>query len=137
MSKKKSAQLGMAFSKANYILSRDILFSFSQKLGYTQCVHCKTLLIRTTFSIEHIIPWQDSATPFELFFDISNITFSCLSCNVKASRRYHKKYSSRKESNKAYKDRIKSNPDKLKKYKEARKKEYLARRAKLKTGKDS
>ena len=124
MSAKKSVQLGMPFSKANYLLSRDILFSFSQRLGYTKCIHCKNLLTRDTFSIEHLIPWQDSASPFELFFDINNIAFSCLSCNTKASRKYHKKYVSKSESNRAYRDRVKADPERLKKYNEQRRKVY-------------
>lgn len=36
--------------------------------------------------IEHKIPWLDSDKPKELFFDLENIGFSHLSCNIKARR---------------------------------------------------
>ncbi len=42
---------------------------------------------RETFSIEHIVPWLDSDDPKGLFFDLNNIAFSHLSCNVGAARK--------------------------------------------------
>jgi hypothetical protein len=37
-------------------------------------------------SIEHKIPWLDSEDPKDLFFNLNNIAFSHLTCNVKAAR---------------------------------------------------
>ncbi len=37
------------------------------------------------FSIEHKIPWQSAEDPKESFFDLDNIAFSHLKCNIKAA----------------------------------------------------
>lgn len=42
---------------------------------------------RNNLSIEHKIPWLNSENPQGLFFDLQNIAFSHLSCNVGAARR--------------------------------------------------
>lgn len=39
------------------------------------------------FSIEHKVPWLDSEDPVKMFFDLTNVAFSHISCNVKAARR--------------------------------------------------
>ena len=41
---------------------------------------------RDTFSIEHKVAWLDSENPVDLYFDLENISFSHLKCNVKNSR---------------------------------------------------
>lgn len=42
---------------------------------------------RENFSVEHKIPWLDSENPVKLYFDLDNIAFSHLSCNIGAGRR--------------------------------------------------
>lgn len=49
-------------------------------------------------SIEHKTPWLDSEDPKALFFDLNNIAFSHLSCNVSAAKHPNKKYASEEEA---------------------------------------
>jgi len=85
--KKKSDQLGMAHGTANNRLRKSIMFKLVQDLELNSCFHCnekiKTL---DEFSIEHKIAWLDSDDPIGLFFDLENISFSHLHCNVSNSR---------------------------------------------------
>lgn len=83
---KKKQQLGMNPSTASGKLLKDLLFDFAVKAGH-KCFRCDLDLIRTNFSIEHKIEWLDSQNPFELFFDIDNIAYSHLNCNISAGRR--------------------------------------------------
>ena len=83
---KKSAQLGINASTAKAKLVKDLLFSFVEKASLP-CFHCGEQLTRDTFSIEHKVPWLHSKNPTELFFDLDNIAFSHLSCNIRAGRR--------------------------------------------------
>ena len=83
--KNKQAQLGINPSTAQGRLVKDLLFDFVIKSGH-KCHKCGIELTRETFSIEHIIPWLDSENPIELFFDLNNIAYSHLSCNVSDSR---------------------------------------------------
>ena len=84
---KKEKQLGMNPSTASSRLIKDILFKFINDLKLNSCYHCQTPMSRDDFSIEHKTPWLDSETPKELFFDLTNISFSHLSCNVSRSRK--------------------------------------------------
>jgi len=88
---KKTQQLGMNPSTASGRLNKDILFAFVKEAGHT-CFRCGEELTRDTFSIEHKEAWLDSKEPIQLFFDLSNIAYSHLSCNVKASRVPNKVY---------------------------------------------
>lgn len=98
---KKSSQLGMKVGSAVHLLRKNILFSFAKKLNLDTCYHCKSTIITTReFSIEHKIPWLDNDP--KLFWDLENIGFSHLSCNVRASRRRKKVYSSKKEQYHTY-----------------------------------
>jgi len=86
---KKAQQLGMNPSTASGRLVKDILFNLIDKHGEV-CYHCGESMNRDDFSIEHIKPWLDSEAPKELFFDMDNIAFSHLKCNIKAGRRPRK-----------------------------------------------
>ena len=83
---KKSTQLEMNISTAQGKLVKDILWSLIQQTNQTKCFICNKEMTRETFSIEHKIPWVDSENPKKLFWDLNNISFSHLSCNI-ASRR--------------------------------------------------
>lgn len=83
MSLKKSQQLGMNVSTAQGKLLKDILWMLLQETNRTKCFVCGEEMSRETFSIEHKIPWLDSTNPKELFFNLSNISFSHMVCNVK------------------------------------------------------
>jgi hypothetical protein len=89
---KLETQLGMKFAKANSRLTRMILFNFAQTNNQDTCFHCRKKIESVDgFSIEHKIPWIDSIDPIKTFFDLNNIAFSHLACNMKAARR-HRKY---------------------------------------------
>lgn len=84
---KKDDQLGMNYSTASGRLVKDLLWDFVKSSGKNNCYHCNLPMTREDFSIEHKTPWLDSENPKDLFFDISNISYSHLSCNCRASRR--------------------------------------------------
>lgn len=83
---KKQQQLGMNPGTASHRLVKDILWSLIVETNKDFCYKCNAKLTRETFSIEHKIPWLDSENPLELFFDINNISFSHLKCNVGSKR---------------------------------------------------
>lgn len=88
MSDKKKEQLGINPSTAQHKLRKLILFSFVKRLGLDECYQCKCKIENVEeLSIEHKVPWLDSKNPLELFFDLDNIAFSHLSCNVGAGRK--------------------------------------------------
>ena len=93
---KKNEQLGMSISTASYKLAKDILFKLAVEAGH-KCYRCNLPLTRETFSIEHKVPWLDSESPREMYFDLGNIAFSHHACNSKACRRTRQKFSSTAE----------------------------------------
>ena len=110
---KKAEQLGMNPSTANGRLLKNILYQLVVDLNKDLCYQCGKKISKETFSIEHKIPWLDSEKPLELYFDLNNIAFSHLSCNIKASRNGNKKINTAKEdllmkrsSNKKWRDRL-------------------------------
>lgn len=82
MKDKKTLQLGMNPSTASGRLVKDLLWSLIQQTGQCTCCKCGTQMSRETFSIEHVIPWLDSEDPLGLYFDLDNISYSHLRCNV-------------------------------------------------------
>lgn len=85
--KKKADQLGMSAGKAAHILRKKILFDLLQQQEKNICFRCnKKIRIIDDLSVEHKKPWLDSDDPIGLFFDLNNIAFSHLRCNLKFSR---------------------------------------------------
>lgn len=84
---KKSQQLGMNPATASNRLTKDILFHLVVETGKNMCHQCGGEITRDNFSIEHITPWLDSQDPVGLFFDMKNISFSHLKCNISAARK--------------------------------------------------
>lgn len=82
---KKADQLGMNPGTASNRLVKDILFKFVSDAGF-KCHRCDGELSRDNFSIDHMIEWLDSDNPVETFFDVNNISYSHLNCNVGARR---------------------------------------------------
>jgi hypothetical protein len=78
---RKDATLGMAHGTANGRLRKNILFFLLRKHNENICVRCD-LSIETVeeLSIEHIKPWEGISA--ELFWDLQNIAFSHLRCNI-------------------------------------------------------
>ena len=87
---KKNEQLGMNAGTAKHRLLRSILWSLIVETNKNICCKCGQPMCRDTYSIEHLVPWLDSENPFELFFDLNNISYSHLKCNVAAARKTHK-----------------------------------------------
>lgn len=73
-------------------------FLLLKKLGKDVCFVCGNSLTRETFSIEHKVPWLHSQNPLELYFNLDNIAFSHIKCNVSNSRG-NKKYETKEEVN--------------------------------------
>ena len=85
---KKNNQLKMSYGKANNILKKDIMFYLAKKLKMDACFRCKKKIkLIEEFSIDHKVDWLDSDNPRELFFNIENIAFSHLSCNIQNGKR--------------------------------------------------
>lgn len=85
---KKNSQLGMPLGTASARLRKKVLFHLLKETGKNICFQCgKPIDNENELSIEHKIPYLDSDNPQKLFFDIENIAFSHLSCNVRAAKR--------------------------------------------------
>lgn len=84
-SKKRSLLLGENISNATHKLRKHIMFAAISALGADKCYRCNQRIVRIEdFSIEHKAPWQSALDPKTAFFDLNNIAFSHLTCNVKA-----------------------------------------------------
>ncbi len=82
---KKSEQLEMPIGTASGQLRKIIIFHLIKLLGFDICFQCGNKIKEVKqLSIEHKIPWLDSINPKESFFDINNIAFSHLLCNIGA-----------------------------------------------------
>lgn len=88
-------------STASHRLVKDILYSLIVKTEQNNCFLCGFPMSRDTFSIEHKIPWMGSEDPSKLYFDLENISFSHIKCNIGAARKPHKVYDSKNEANAA------------------------------------
>ena|ERR1035437_7511225 len=85
---KSKHQLGMPRGTAGAKLKKALLFSMAVRLNEDNCFRCNSSILKIEdFSIEHKIPWLDGEKPIELFFDLENIAFSHLKCNISAARR--------------------------------------------------
>lgn len=90
---KKYDKLGMPYGTANGRLKKNIMFDLVCKLRLNLCFHCKMEITNVDqFSVEHKIPWLNSDAPLELFFDLNNIAFSHLFCNVEAAAKLPRLY---------------------------------------------
>jgi len=91
--KKKQHAESLGFNQmahANRVLMKDLVFHYAQKLGLTNCYRCKKSLTREDFTIDHIESWRNKPDAKELFFDLTNIRFSHLSCNCGDTEQMYK-----------------------------------------------
>lgn len=80
----KSVQLGMPYGTANGRLRKMIIFHLITRYGENICYRCTKIIDNIdTLSIEHKKPWEN-INP-DLFWDMDNITFSHLLCNILAA----------------------------------------------------
>jgi len=96
--KKKAAALGMSYGAAANRLRKMILFSLVCRLKLNVCYQCDSEILSVNdISIEHKNPWIQADNPVESFFDLNNIAFSHLSCNIGAASKPNKKYFTEEE----------------------------------------
>lgn len=85
----KSSFLEIPYGTACSKLRKLLLFRMSQGLGLDSCFRCgRKILSESDFSIDHKKEWLHEDP--ELFWDLDNIAFSHLSCNIGASRIPHR-----------------------------------------------
>ena len=90
----KDALLGMPHGTANNKLRKSIIFMLASKLNMLFCFRCNTEILEiNTLSIEHKKAWQQAIEPKAAFFDLKNIAFSHLRCNISVGNRDHAKES--------------------------------------------
>jgi len=88
---KAKQQLGIDPGTASNRLRKALLFQFVRLAREDVCHQCgKKIRSLDEFSIEHMEPWLDSDDPKEKFFDLDNIAFSHLGCNIAAKRNPNK-----------------------------------------------
>lgn len=79
--KRKNDQLGMPHGTANNILRKSIMFQLVKDLNRDVCYRCnKKIETIEDFSIDHKEAWLDNDP--NLFWDLDNIAFSHLKCNI-------------------------------------------------------
>lgn len=77
----------MPHGTANARLRKAIIFKLLKDAKLNFCFQCSAEIDKIeTLSIEHKIPYLDSHDPKKLFFDLDNIAFSHLKCNIDARR---------------------------------------------------
>ena len=83
--KKKGDALGMPIGTATHRLRKMILFHLLKKHNENFCFQCGAKIeIVEELSIEHKKPWLHESV--DLFWDMDNIAFSHLHCNMAAGR---------------------------------------------------
>jgi len=102
----KRIALGMPIGTASNRLRKSILFSLICELKKNRCFQCSgEILSENDLSIEHKNPWLQADDPVKSFFDLGNIAFSHLNCNIAAGKRPHKRFTNEKERMKAKRKR--------------------------------
>ena len=86
---RKDALLGEPHGTAGAKLRKALLFKYVCIVGHAVCYRCRRDIGSVDdLSIEHIESWQRAANPRASFFDLNNIAFSHLRCNVDARDRH-------------------------------------------------
>ena len=80
-------KLGMHKSSAQRKLNKILLFEYVKKADENICWQCGDRITKfDEFSVEHKESWSCAEEPKKAYFDIENIAFSHLSCNVQKIR---------------------------------------------------
>lgn len=83
-------QLGMSYGKALGRLKKQVLYSLLKRHQENICYRCsKEIDSWEELSLEHKQPWLHVSP--ELFWDLDNISFSHLVCNIRAARKANNK----------------------------------------------
>ena len=84
--RRKNELLGMNHGTATHRLRKAIMFQMVKRLGEDICSRCGEKIENIDdLSIEHLRAWQLAEDPVIAFFDLNNVAFSHLRCNIKAS----------------------------------------------------
>jgi hypothetical protein len=93
--------LGMPFGTAQARLRKSILFNLLKKHSENICCRCLNSIDDIKeLSIEHIKPWEDRDV--KLFWDLDNIAFSHLKCNVPHTSNQKRKEDEQNDPNKSW-----------------------------------
>ena len=88
---KKADLLGISHGAAAHQLRKSLLFNMMQQLNLDACFQCGEKIAHVEhLSIEHKVPWMSHEKPRDAFFDLDNIAFSHLSCNIGAAVKVNK-----------------------------------------------
>jgi hypothetical protein len=88
MNEKKFELLGEPIGTATAKLRKSVLFKLVQILELDVCFQCGEKIEDVAdLSIEHKVPWQSAENPRESFYDLDNISFSHIRCNIVAANR--------------------------------------------------
>ena len=102
-SEKKKEVLGESYGKASAKLKKSVMLMLVQKCSMDTCYRCgEKILTVDEFSIDHKEDWLNSENPTALFYDLENISFSHLNCNVLSSNRCQPRTSKVGESGEKY-----------------------------------
>jgi hypothetical protein len=81
--------LGEPIGTATAKLRKTILFKLIQETNKDICFQCGERIESVDdLSIEHKVPWQSSNNPKQAFYDLDNISFSHLHCNIQSANRH-------------------------------------------------
>ena len=79
----KSELLGIPWGTANGRMRKMLIWHLVTKFELGSCYRCdEKINTIEELSIEHKEAWQSADDPIEVFYDMENITFSHLYCNI-------------------------------------------------------
>jgi hypothetical protein len=122
----KAKLLGVPFGTATGRLRKNLLFSMAQRLGEDTCYRCKARIATVDeFSIEHKEAWASALDPQAKFYDLENIAFSHVSCNVGAGYR-NRLYANEQERGRVNFQRYYAKPEKREQFLARKRERYHA-----------
>jgi hypothetical protein len=89
--KKRSEILGECFHKSRRRLISLLIRKAFEADGILSCARCGEEIEDVDFHIDHLIAWQNSDDPVNLFFNLKNIGLSHPECNSSARFIKHKR----------------------------------------------
>ena len=91
----------MSVGTATHRLKKSLMLRLAQRCGMDWCCRCgERIDTEHELSVEHVKPWLD-VDP-SLFWDLDNIAFSHLSCNIGAARRKRTSLEDKRKANAAW-----------------------------------
>jgi|ERR1035437_6971392 hypothetical protein len=117
----------MPIGTATHRLRKNLLFRLVKQLGMDGCYQCgRPIETVEDLSIEHKKPWQSAPDPVDVFFDLDNIAFSHISCNIAAGVKTNKRFESRVEQDRAKSARRNADPKRREAWNSWRRERYAS-----------